>query len=248
MKSAPALAAAAVLAVSGCGDDEPDRPRLTVVAASSLKEPFEDYGEGFDRATARFSFAGSDELAAQIRQGVKPDVYAAANTELPHRLFEEGLVERPVAFARNRLVLAIPRGGDVDSLADLAAGGVDLAIGAASVPVGSYTREVLDRLPAPRRRAILANVRSEEPEVSGIVAKLAQGAADAGFVYATDVVAAGPGLEQVELPARLPPEVEYGIAVVAGAKRPEARAFIEGLLRGAGRRAMKRAGFSPPPP
>ena len=40
----------------------------------------------------RLSFAGSDELAAQIRQGVKPDVYAAANTKLPDALHEKGLL------------------------------------------------------------------------------------------------------------------------------------------------------------
>jgi len=243
------LVAALMLAVAGCGDDddEPGMPRLTVSAAASLKGAFEDYGERFDAATARFSFAGSDELAAQIRQGVKPDVYAAANTELPKQLFSEGLVNTPVRFAGNRLVIAAPAEGELSSIDDLEDSGLDLAVGAPSVPVGSYTRDVLGRLPATRRRAILANVRSEEPDVSGIVGKLVQGAADAGFVYATDVVAAGSKLRLIELPARLRPEVEYGAAVVRGAKQPEAaRAFIEGLLRGDGRRAMERAGFAAP--
>ena len=136
----------------------------------------------------RFSFAGSDELAAQIRQGAKPDVYAAANTRLPEELFEEGRVRRPVEFAGNELVIAVPAGSDeIDSIDDLAADGVRLVIGDEEVPVGSYTREVLDRLPEGQRDAILANVRSEEPDVLGITAKLIQGAADAGFLYATDV-------------------------------------------------------------
>lgn len=245
-----AVMLAVAVAVAGCGggDDEPTTQRLTVSAAASLKGAFEDYGERFEAVTARFSFAGSDELAAQIRQGVKPDVYAAASTKLPEQLFSEGLVNKPVRFAGNRLVIAAPADGQVSSIDDLAADGLDLAVGAPSVPVGSYTREVLGRLPAGRRKPILANVRSEEPDVSGIVGKLVQGAADAGFVYATDVVAAGSKLRTIELPAKLRPDVEYGAAVVKGAKQPEAaRAFIEGLLRGDGRRAMERAGFEPPP-
>ena len=88
-------------------------------AAASLKGAFEDYGKSFDAATARFSFAGSDELAAQIRQGVKPDVYAAANTKLPDQLFEDGLVEKPTIFAGNRLVIAVPADSDIDSIDDL---------------------------------------------------------------------------------------------------------------------------------
>ena len=245
MRPRAVLLSALAAAVIGCGED--DDPRLTVSAAASLKRAFEDYGERFEGATARFSFAGSDELAAQIRQGVKPDVYVAANTRLPEQLFSEGRVQKPVRFAGNHLVIAVPAEGEVSSIDDLAADGVDLAVGAASVPVGSYTREVLGRLPGPKRRATLANVRSREPDVSGIVGKLAQGAADAGFVYATDVIAAGGRLRAIELPARLRPAVEYGAAVVKGARQPgAAREFIDGLLRGDGRRALKRAGFEPP--
>ena len=240
------LLAAVAAAAIGCGGD--DDPRLTVSAAASLKGAFEDYGERFEGATVRFSFAGSDELAAQIRQGVKPDVYAAADTRLPEQLFSEGRVRKPVRFAGNRLVIAVPADAEVSSIDDLAADGVDVAVGAASVPVGSYTREVLGRLSAAKRGAILANVRSREPDVSGIVGKLSQGAADAGFVYATDVVAAGGRLRTIEIPARLRPAVEYGAAVVKRAgQAAAAREFIDGLLSGDGRRALERAGFEPAP-
>src|SRR6185295_1744060 len=98
------------------------------------------------------SFAGSDELAAQIRQGVKPDVFASANTKLPDQLYAEGLVEKPVVFAANRLVLAVPPGGKVTSLDDLAKPGTTIAMGSESVPVGAYTRKVLDGLPAAERK------------------------------------------------------------------------------------------------
>jgi molybdate transport system substrate-binding protein len=219
-----------------------------VSSAASLKSAFEDYGKSFDAATARFSFAGSDELAAQIRQGVKPDVYAAANTKLPDQLFKDGLVNQPRIFAGNELVIAVPAApGGPRSIEGLAGGGLKLVVGAESVPVGSYTREVLSRLPAATRKGILANVRSEEPDVAGIAGKLTQGAADAGFVYITDVVAAGSRLRAIELPQNLQPSVKYGAAVVKGAPEPEAaQEFIDGLLEGAGQRALKRAGFLPP--
>lgn len=248
----PALAAVALVAlVAGCGDDQQpgDRPRLTVSAATSLTTAFESYGPRFAPATVRFNFAGSDELAAQIRQGVKPDLYAAANTKLPDQLFDEGLVGKPVRFAGNRLVIAVPADSQkVSGLADLGRDGVQLAIGAEGVPVGDYAREVVGRLPLGQGGAVLANVRSEEPDVGGVVGKLAQGAADAGFLYVTDVKAAEGQVRAIELPRGLQPSVRYGVAVVKGAKEaPAAREFVEGLLDGAGRSAMRDAGFEPPP-
>src|SRR6476469_11090818 len=78
---------------------------ISVSAASSLKTALTAYGGDFSNAVARFSFAGSDELAAQIEQGVKPDVFASANTKLPDALFDQDLVEKPTVFAGNRLVL-----------------------------------------------------------------------------------------------------------------------------------------------
>lgn len=233
------------LLLAGCGDDGSDR--LVVSAASSLQVAFTAYADaaGID---AKQSFAGSDDLAAQIRQGVAPNVFAAANTTLPADLHEEGLVAQPVVFATNTLVLAVPAGSGIDSIEDLARGEVAIAIGQEGVPVGDYTREVLGRLPAAQRDAILAGVRSEEPDVAGIVGKLTQGGVDAGFVYSTDVVAADGALRAVDLPARLEPDVAYAAAVVREATNPEgAREFIDGLLHGAGADALADAGFGPPP-
>jgi len=252
-RCAISAAAASLLVLAGCGGDDGasagGKPRLTVSVATSLTNAFEEYGQGFEPATARFSFAGSDELAAQIRQGVKPDLYAAANTKLPDLLFDEGLVEKPVRFAGNRLVIAVAAGrDDIKGISDLGTEGRKLATGAESVPVGEYTLEVLSRLPPGESKAILANVRSEEPDVGGVVGKLTQGAADAGFLYITDVTAAGDDVRAIELPADLQPSVEYGVAVVKGAKEPQAaKEFIDGLLSGKGADALRNAGFEPPP-
>src|SRR5215212_12073621 len=242
-----AALAVAALAVSGCGGGD---DTLTVSAASSLKQALTDYGDQFSAAKARFSFAGSDELAAQIRKGARPDVFAAANTKLPDELYKDGLVEKPVTFAGNRLVLAVPASSDaaIASLKDIGKAGTTLAVGSESVPVGSYTRTVLAKLPESESSAILKNVRSEEPDVAGIVGKLTQGAVDAGFVYVSDVRATGGKLKAIDLPETLQPTVAYGAAVVKGAKHPEAaKAFIDGLVDGDGQHALTAAGFEPPP-
>ena len=240
---------AALLLVAGCGgDDEASGrpPRLVVSAAASLSEALTACSKQFEDAEVRLSFAGSDELAAQIRQGVKPDVYAAANTRLPEELNDEGLLGQPAEFATNELVIAV--GGDgtaVERLADMAKPGIDLVIGAESVPVGAYTREVLGRLPAALEQRILANVRSEEPDVKGVVGKLTQGAADAGFVYLTDVTE---GITGVELPPDLRPTVAYGAGVVEGSRQPElAQRYLDGLVEGPCADALREEGFGPPP-
>ena len=249
MRKLVAVAVSAALALGGCGDDggSGSSKPLTVSAASSLKSAFTSYGDQFDDARVRLSFAGSDELAAQIRKGVRPDVFAAANTKLPDALYAEGLVQKPVVFAGNRLVIAVPAGSGVKSVADLAKPGTKLAIGSESVPVGEYTRTVLGKLPPEQGKAILANVRSSEPDVKGVVGQVAPGAVDAGFVYVTDVVATDGKLRAIELPAALQPTVSYVVAIVKGAKNPDgARKFVDGLVQGDGARILREAGFEKP--
>jgi len=125
---------------------------------------------------------------------------------------------------------------------------VKIAIGSDSVPIGEYTRESLAKLPPAQEKAILANVRSEEPDVKGIVGKLTQGAADAGFVYVTDAKATDGALEAIKLPATLEPDATYGAGVVEGAKEPKAaQTFVDGLVDGECADALRAAGFGAPP-
>jgi molybdate transport system substrate-binding protein len=236
----------ASLLLSACGSSA--KPQLDVAAAASLRQAFTRYGQALSSASARFSFAGSDALAAQIEQGIRPDVFASADTQLPEALFAKGLVQAPVAFAANRLVLAVPARSAISSLADVERPGVTLAIGTPTVPVGAYTAKVLARLAPAARRVLLGDVVDREPDVTGIVGKLSEGAVDAGLLYATDVVAAGGRLRAIALPAALQPQVAYAVAIVKGSPHAAlARAFIAGLLHGAGQRELLRSGFLPPP-
>jgi molybdate transport system substrate-binding protein len=248
------LVAGAALALAACGDDatvsgdQAGRPQLVVSAASSMKGALTSCAPDFKDGDVRLQFAGSDELAAQIRQGAPVDVFAAASTKLPDALAGEGKLETPVEFATNRLVLAVPSGGDkVTSLADLEEPGVKLVIGAEGVPVGDYTRGVLEQLGAERSATILANVRSNEPDVKGVVGKLTQGAADAGFVYISDVEATDGELKAIDLPSDLDATATYAAGVVKGAREPEAaEAFVDVLLAGGCHDALIAAGFGEP--
>lgn len=232
--------------VAGCGSSS-DEPTLTVLGASSLTEALGKYGDSFAGAQVRSSFAGSDQLAAQIKQGAKADVFASADTDYPAELHREGLVEKPVVFARNRLVVVVPQGSDVHSLSDLARPGTKIVIGDPSVPVGAYTHEVLGRLPAGEREAILANVRSEEPEVTAVLAKVTGGAADAGFVYVTDARTVAGQVRTVPVPPGLQPDVAYAAAVLSDSGDLEgARRYLQGLLHGRGAADLREAGFLPP--
>jgi molybdate transport system substrate-binding protein len=243
---------------AGCGDDSNDggggsdeSTRLVVSAASSMTEALEACAPKFgdaENAEVRLSFAGSDELAAQIRQGAKVDAYAAANTRIPDELHAEGLLSKPVEFATNEFVLAVPKDSDISSLEDLTKEGTTIVIGSESVPIGAYTRETLAKLPPDQEKAILANVRSNEPDVKGIVGKLTQGAADAGFVYITDVNATGGDLKAIKLPEDLEPQVTYGAGVVKQAEQPElAKKFVGALTQGDCADALTDAGFGPAP-
>jgi len=239
------------VALAACGDDDDSggsggRPQLVVSAASSLTEALEACSPRFEAADVKLSFAGSDELAAQIRQGVRPDVFAAASTTLPEELNAEGLLGKPREFVSNTLVVAVSKGAPIDSIEELADEGMKLAVGSEGTPIGDYTREVVGRLPADVARGLEANVRSEEPDVKGIVAKVAQGAADAGFVYASDVQAAAEELRAIPLPGELQPSVAYGAGVVDGASQPDLAArYVDGLVEGDCYEELQRAGFGP---
>jgi molybdate transport system substrate-binding protein len=225
--------------VTGCGgsDSEP----LDVYAAASLAEVFPEVDQ-----EARFSFAGSDELATQIREGAPADVYAAASSKYPRELFEEGLVDEPVTFATNRLVLVVPRAnpGAIESVEDVLQAGTKLVIAAEGVPVGDYTRTVLETLGL---SDALDNVVSNEDDVKGVAGKVALGEADAGFVYATDVTPVADRVSAIELPDDAQPPIEYQLAVVAASDdRDAARAFVERVRSDEGRDALTAAGFVVP--
>jgi len=215
--------------------------RITVLAASSLTNAF----PAIDSAP-RYSFAGSDQLAFQIEQGAQSDVFAAASPKYPAALYAKKLVYKPVVFATNRLVVIVPRSNPahIGSVYDLKRHGVRVVLGAVGVPIGDYTRKVLAKLGL---NAVLKNVVSDEPDVRSIVAKIALGEADAGFVYVTDISSAHGKVKTVSIPAKGQPTVKYELAVIRSTRHlAAARAFVREVLSRNGGAKLRLYGFGLP--
>jgi molybdate transport system substrate-binding protein len=227
----------ALVATAAPADDPP-----VVLAAASLTEVLPRIAPA-----ARYSFGSSSQLAQQIRQGAPADVFLSASPVYTQELYTAGLVRKPVVFATNRLVLIVPRRNPagIRSVADLARRpGLKLVVAGASVPIGLYTREVLKRLGLLR---VLRKAVSQEPDVKGVVAKVALGEADAGFVYATDVHAVAAKVLVIQIPQRAQPSVRYEAAIVSSSQRlAAAQDLVISLLGPAGRQHLRRAGFGIP--
>ena len=214
----------------------------TVFAAASLTNVLPQ----IDR-TPRYSFAGSDQLALQIRQGAPADVYASASPKFPELLYRDGLVAKPVVFATNRLVVLVPRSNPahVGSVYDLRRSGLRVVIGDPTVPIGSYTRQLLDTIGI--TADVMKNVVSQETDVKGIVAKVAFGEADAGFAYVTDAKPVSTKVRVIALPRWAQPPIRYEVGIVKASKhRAAAALFIKRLTSLRGRRLLVQAGFGLP--
>ena len=231
-----------VLAGGGCGGSSGAAGgRLTVLAASSLTDVLPRIDPD-----AAYSFGGSDELAFQVEQGAPADVYLAASPKYPARLRAKGLVERPRVFATNELVLVVPRANraGIRSVRDLMHGSPKVVLAAEGVPAGDYARRALAALGLER---VVTRAASQEPDVRSVLAKVALGEADAGFVYRSDARSAGSKVRTIALPAAAEPVVRYELAIVrASRSRDEADAFVARVLGPVGRRELRRAGFGLP--
>ena len=213
---------------------------LHVFAAASLTNSFPQID-----GAARYQFGGSNTLAAQIALGAPADGFASADTALAWQLYRKHLVTKPVVFTRNSLVLVVPRANraHVRSVYDLRRPRVRLVVAAPAVPAGAYARQVLKRL---KLMGALENVVSEEPDVRGVLAKVALGDADAGFVYATDARTVRGKVRTIPLPRRAKPAVEYAAAVVTRSRhRAAAQAWVNRLLGKRAQARLRAAGFLP---
>ncbi len=237
-----AVSLSTALTTSAAAQSKRGSAEMNVFAAASLSEAFPKFD-----SDERYNFAGSDALAAQIRLGAPADLFAAASPEAPQALFKAGLVERPVTFATNRLVLAVPTSNPagIASVYDLRRAGIKLLIGTPTVPIGVYTRQVLGNLGL--TAAAMANVVSQEKDVKAITSKVALGTADGGFMYATDARAFAGKVTVIPLPAWAQPPVRYQIAIVKDTtNRADAVAFIKRLTSTAGRKLLVDNGLGVP--
>jgi molybdate transport system substrate-binding protein len=217
--------------------------RLTIFAAASLTDVFPKIDP-----RPRYGFAGSDVLALQIQQGAPADVFAAASPKYPEALYKQGLVQKPIQFATNTLVLVVPKSNpaQIHTVDDLTKPGVKIVIGDPAVPVGSYTRTVLSNLGI--SAAVLKNVVSQETDVRSVLAKVALGEADAGFVYITDAKTVQGKVKVIALRESAQPHVVYEVAVVKSSPHLQAAyRYVTRLIRPAAQRELEQYGFGPKP-
>ena len=234
MRRIAAAVAATVVLLAGCGDSAAGS-KLTVLAAASLAEAF----AGFEAGATTYSFAGSQQLVAQVEAGAPADVVATADETAMERLVRAGLVEAPRIFARNRLAIAVARGNPqrVGGLADLGRPGLRVALADPSVPAGRYAAQVLERA------GVTVRPVSLELDVKAVAARVASGEAHAGIVYVTDA-RNGPGVEGVGIPDAANVTASYPVAVIRAGRHVEAaRGFVDRLLGDPGQSVLAATGF-----
>src|SRR4051812_691941 len=196
-----AVVAASLVASCG-GGGSGQRRRVTESAAASLNNVYRSLEKRFaadsDPYTLTFSFAGSQQLVAQIEQGANADVIATADRATMAKVEPKTLHRAPTLFARNRLVIAVRPGNPsgVHSLADLARPGLKVVLAAPTVPRGRYPRDAVSK--AGGRGDPVAR----EGSLERVSTKVALGEADAGIVFATGALARPQGIEAVAIPSR----------------------------------------------
>lgn len=221
---------------------------LTVFAASSLREAFTAIGDAFTAAnpnvTITFNFAASSELVTQVDNGAPADIVATADTSTMSRLTTSDSIRTdPAVFTTNRAMIVVGAGNpnNITEVSDLADPDLVVVACAPDVPCGTYARTVLDNA------GVAVTFKSLEENVTSVVSKVMLGEADAGIVYATDVLGAGTDVDGVEIPAALNVEAEYPVAITADTDDSAvARAFIDFLLSAEGRSILESFGFVSP--
>lgn len=254
LKPFAAVAAGAALMLTGCsggGNEATDSDasagaepqELTVYAAASLTNAFTDIGDAFmeenEGTDVRFEFDGSSALVDKIKQGAPADVFASADQRNMKKATDADVVNEPIEFTDNQLVLIVPKGNPAgitglnDSLE-----GTKLIICAPEVPCGNLTKQVA------KEAGVELKPVSEEQKVTDVRGKIESGEGDAGLVYTTDAMAAGDKVEVI--PMDVVGTNIYPIAVVKDSKNPElAQQFIDYVLGDKGQEIMKSYGFTP---
>ncbi|MFF2786073.1 molybdate ABC transporter substrate-binding protein [Streptomyces sp. NPDC058049] len=235
--SAPASASASASGVP--------KANLTVLAAASLTDVFKAAGAEYEKThpgtKVNFSFAGSQELAAQVKQGAPADVLVTADTKTMDGLKTD--VNDPTVIARNRLVIATGKGNPfkIDDLKDLSDTKIKVVLAAPEVPAGRYSKEILDK------QGVMVKPVSQEPNVRAVLSKVELGEADAGLVYRTDAETAKDKVVAVDIPDDQNAVASYPAATIKDSKNPAAAdAFVTWLAGPEGQKYLQDAGFQKP--
>ncbi|ORT59373.1 molybdate ABC transporter substrate-binding protein [Streptomyces sp. CB03238] len=258
--AAAVLAAALLVPLAACGNDDGEKDsaaspkgsagsapkaNLTVLAAASLTNVFKTAGAAYEKAhpgtEITFSFAGSQELVAQVKQGAPADALVTADTKSMDSV--RGETGTPAVIAKNRLVIATVEGNPkkIGELKDLADPQLKVVLAAPEVPAGKYSQKILDA------QKITVKPVSQEPNVRAVLSKVELGEADAGLVYKTDADSAPDKVDAVTIPDAQNAITEYPAATLKDSKNAEAAAaFVAWLSSPEGQKILQDAGFQKP--
>ncbi|OEV13535.1 molybdate ABC transporter substrate-binding protein [Streptomyces nanshensis] len=253
--AAALVAAALLLPLTACGGDEKGggeggsssapKANLTVLAASSLTDVFKSAGKAYEKehpgTKVKFSFAGSQELAAQVKQGAPADALVTADTKTMDGLKSD--TGTPTVIAKNRLVIATGKDNPekIENLKDLADPKLKVVLAAPEVPVGRYSREVLDK------QKLKVKPVSQEANVRAVLSKVQLGEADAGIVYKTDAATVPGKVDAITIPDDENAVASYPAATLKASKNSKAAAaFVKWLSTPEAQKMLRDAGFQKP--
>ncbi|MBV9712920.1 MAG: molybdate ABC transporter substrate-binding protein [Ktedonobacteraceae bacterium] len=245
---------------SGGSTPTPASVTLKVFAAASLKPSFTaiqtQYQQAHPNVKIVYNFAGSQALVQQITQGAPADIFASADQKNMKKVTDAGLANSPQTFADNTLAIIIPvaNPSHITTLKDLANKGVKIDVAASTVPVGSYTLQVLDKLGKSSQygptyeSSVKTNFVSQEDNDTAIVQKVQLGEADAGIVYATDVTAAAASkVKFISIPSTFNIIAQYPISVLKNSTNAnDAQAFVQYILSSDGQTILAKYHFLSP--
>jgi molybdate transport system substrate-binding protein len=220
---------------------------VTVFAAASLTESFDQLGKQFEAANPdaklTFNYGGSSALAKQINEGAPADVFASASPKNMAEVTDAGNAADPTDFVSNTLMIVVPKGnpGGVTGLADFADDGRKIALCAAEVPCGAAAEKVFTAA------RITPKPDTLEQDVKAVLTKVELGEVDAALVYRTDVQSAGDKVEGIEFPEAADAVNVYPIVVLKDAPNAGgAKAFVDFVLSDKGAAVLTKSGFDKP--
>jgi molybdate transport system substrate-binding protein len=242
------LASVAILTtlpLTACGGGDGDTT-ITVLAASSLTGTFTELGKRFEAehsgVTVKFAFDSSATLAQQATDGAPADVLATADQTTMDSA-KSAQASDPQTFATNVMVLATPADnpGGVKTFSDLDRSSVKFVMCVPTAPCGKIGQALLDQ------DHVTGKPVSQEVDVKSVLAKLTEGEADAGLVYATDAVAAGDQVSTIAIPGSGQQLTTYPIVTLDQSDHADlAQEFVDLVVGSTGQDVLRQAGFGQP--
>ncbi|HEY8481494.1 MAG TPA: molybdate ABC transporter substrate-binding protein [Spirillospora sp.] len=229
---------------TGCGGSS-GPPTLTVLATSSMKEVLGELGAAYVQSDpgvrVRFEFGALPEITSRLSRQEAGDVLVTADMASMDEVRAHLAAPRVIAHGAMTIAVAPGNPRRVRGLRDLARPGLRVVVGAESVPVGRYTRQVLTKAGL--------TVRSSAKVISAraVLDRVRAGEADAGIVFITDLRPAGIAVSSVPIPADVNVTASFTAAAVRDREHEDAaNAFVAWLTTPPAQRLFNKYGFVSP--